>query len=129
MVKIAPEKPALVLQQMTEMEILVPDNFPVEEEELEESEEASQLEEDGDQDPNFAIPNSPPSPPGLLARISSFFSSNNQRSRIEVRHERTMLLKCTTTLFLQLENRDQFEKEFSGEKVLCKVCHRVQGQL
>ena len=86
MVKIAPEKPALVLQQMTEMEILVPDNFPDEEEELEESEEASQLEEDGDQDPNFEIPNSP-SPPGLLARISSFFSSNNQRSRIEVRHE------------------------------------------
>ena len=87
MVKIAPEKPALVLQQMTEMEILVPDNFPEEEEELEESEEASQLEEDGGQDPNFAIPNSPSSPPGLLARISSFFSSNEQRSCIEVRHE------------------------------------------
>ena len=83
MVKIAPEKPALVLQQMTEMEILVPDNFPDEEEELEESEEASQIEED----PNFAVPNSPSSPPGLLARISSFFSSNNQRSRIEVKHE------------------------------------------
>ena len=73
---------------MTEMEILVPDNFPDEEEELEESEEASQIEEDGGQDPNFAIPNSPsPSPPGLLARISSFFSSNDQRSRIEVKHE------------------------------------------
>ena len=87
MVKIAPEKPALVLQPMTEMEILVPDNFPEEEEELEESEEASQLEEDGGQDSNFAIPNSPSSPPGLLAKISSFFSSNDQRSRIEVRHE------------------------------------------
>ena len=88
MVKIAPEKPALVLQQMTEMEILVPDNFPEdEEEEMEESEEASQLEEAGGQDPNFAIQNSPSSPTGLLARISSFFSSNDQRSRIEVRHE------------------------------------------
>ena len=87
MVKIAPEKPALVLQQMTEMEILVPDNFPEEEEELEESEEASQLEEAGGQDPNFAIQNSPSSPTGLLARISSFFSSKDQRSRIEVRHE------------------------------------------
>ena len=87
MVKIAPEKPALVLQQMTEMEILVPDNFPDDEEELEESEEASQLEEEGGQDTNFAISNSPSSPPGLLARISSFFSSNDQGSRIEVRHE------------------------------------------
>ena len=87
MVKIAPEKPALVLQQMTEMEILVPDNFPDDEEELEESEEAGQIEEDGGQDPNFAIPNSPSSLPRLLARISSFFSSNNQRSRIEVKHE------------------------------------------
>ena len=88
MVRIAPEKPALVLQQMTEMEILVPDNFPDDdEEEMEESEEASQLEEDGGQDPNFAIPNSPSSPPGLLAKISSFFSSNEHRSRIEVRHE------------------------------------------
>ena len=84
MVKIAPEKPALVLQQMTEMEILVPDNFPDEEEELEESDEVDQLEQDVDLSPKLASPNSPSSPPGLFSRISSFFSSHDQRSRLEV---------------------------------------------
>ena len=82
-VSLSPERPALVLQQMTEMEINVPENFPDEDEELEETEGDGQPEDD-DPDYSSAVPETSSSPT-LISRLANLFSSSDDgEHRIKV---------------------------------------------
>ena len=88
-VSLAPQRPALVLQQMTEMEIQVPENFPDEDdEELEDTEGDNVQTEHDDPDPGSAShkhldPGS--ASPNFISRLASLFSSSdNRESRLKV---------------------------------------------
>ena len=83
-VSLSPERPALVLQQMTEMEINVPENFPDEDEELEETEGDGQPEDD-DPDRSSVVPETSSSPT-LISRLANLFSSSDDgEHRIKVK--------------------------------------------
>lgn len=80
-VSLSPQRPALVLQQMTEMEIQVPENFPDEdEEEMEDNEgdDDGQKEDGDDRDPRMAAHEAPSSPPTFISRLASLFSSSDE---------------------------------------------------
>ena len=88
-VSLAPQRPALVLQQMTEMEIQVPENFPDEDdEEWEDTEGENVQTEHDDPDPGSAShkhldPGS--ASPNFISRLASLFSSSdNRESRLKV---------------------------------------------
>ena len=82
-VSLSPERPALVLQQMTEMEIQVPENFPDEDdEELEDTEGDNVQTEHDDPDPGSAShkhldPGS--ASPNFISRLASLFSTGDSR--------------------------------------------------
>ena len=90
-VSLSPQRPALVLQQMTEMEIQVPENFPDEEDEEEEMEDTQgdgdgQQEDGDDPDPSLATCEPPSSPPTFISRLASIFSSSDKgESRLKVK--------------------------------------------
>ena len=77
-----------MLQQMTEMEIQVPENFPDEEddEEMEDTQGDDGQREDGDDpDPRLATREAPSSPPTFISRLSNIFSfSDKGESRLKV---------------------------------------------
>ena len=78
-VSLSPERPALVLQQMTEMEIKVPENFSDDDDEEWEDTEAGdggQTEHD-DPDPRLATHETPS--PTFISRLASLFSSSDNR--------------------------------------------------
>ena len=83
-VSLAPQRPALVLQQMTEMEIQVPENFPDEDdEELEDTEGDNVQTEHDDPDPGSASQET--ASPTFISRLASLFSSSdNRESRLKV---------------------------------------------
>ena len=83
-VSLAPQRPALVLQQMTEMEIQVPENFPDEDDEEWEDTEGDDVQaEHTDPDPGPASHET--DSPTFISRIASLFSSNdNRKSRLQV---------------------------------------------
>ena len=78
-VSLSPERPALVLQQMTEMEIKVPENFSDDDDEEWEDTEAGdggQTEHD-DLDQGLASHETPS--PTFISRLASLFSSSDNR--------------------------------------------------
>ena len=93
-VSLAPERPALVLQQMTEMEIQVPENFPDEDDEEWEDTEGDNVQtEHDDPDPGSASHENPDLGSAshetasltFISRLASLFSSSdNRESRLKV---------------------------------------------
>ena len=93
-VSLAPQRPALVLQQMTEMEIQVPENFPDEDdEEWEDTEGENVQAEHDDPDPGSASHENPDLGSAshetasltFISRLASLFSSSdNRESRLKV---------------------------------------------
>ena len=77
-VSLSPERPALVLQQMTEMEIKVPENFSDEDdEEWEDTEGDGGQTEHDDLDQRLASHETPS--PTFISRLASLFSSSDNR--------------------------------------------------
>ena len=80
-VSLSPQRPALVLQQMTEMEIQVPENFPDEDDEEWEDTEGDNVQtEHDDPDPGSAShkhldPGS--ASPNFISRLASLFSTGD----------------------------------------------------
>ena len=86
-VSLSPQRPALVLQQMTEMEIQVPENFPDDEDEgeMEDTQDVGQKEHGDDPDPRLATCEAPSSPPTFISQLASLFSSSDKgESRLKV---------------------------------------------
>ena len=103
-VSLSPQRPALVLQQMTEMEIKVPENFPDEDDEEWEDTEGDdvQTEHDDDPEPRSA---SHKTSPTFISRLASLFSTGDSReTRLKVvvhnqAHTRYQMSdKCSTSL-------------------------------
>ena len=83
-VSLAPERPALVLQQMTEMEIQVPENFPDEDDEEWEDTEGENVQAEHD-DPDPGSASQETASPTFISRLASLFSSSdNRESRLKV---------------------------------------------
>ena len=75
---------------MTEMEINVPENFPDEDEELEETEGDGQPEDD-DPDRSSVVPETSSSPT-LISRLANLFSSSDDgKHRIKVRRHQILV--------------------------------------
>ena len=81
-VSLSPQRAALVLQQMTEMEIQVPENFPDEDDEEAEDAERDDVQTEHDNpDPGFAASETPS--PTFMSRLASFFSSSEPYTEVE----------------------------------------------
>ena len=104
---------------MTEMEIKVPENFPDEDDEEWEDTEGDdvQTEHDNDPEPRSA---SHKTSPTFISRLASLFSTGDSReTRLKVVvHNQAYKISNVWQMFNQLEERDQFVKEHSGEKVI-----------
>ena len=83
-VSLAPQRPALVLQQMTEMEIQVPENFPDEDDEEWEDTEGENVQAEHD-DPDPGSASQETASLTFISRLASLFSSSdNRESRLKV---------------------------------------------